>query len=512
MTDDRAEPLESAGKPWRDALIIIALSTLLRLALGAVVPLFPDEAYYWEWSRHLAGGYFDHPPAIAWLIAGGTTLLGDTPLGVRLLPIFAGSVAMLALVRASLHLAGSRAARYAALLLACLPLTGAGLILATPDAPLLAGIAWTLYAVIRAIDTPLRSGASTRWWIIAGLAIGAAMTSKFTGVFVPLALMIAFLVHAPLRARFREPGPWLAVAVASLAMIPVLTWNATHDWIAFRFQFRHGLGTSTRESWMTRELRLVGGQFAIVTPILLPLLVGATWRALRAPRDAPRFALAVVVAFCAAFFVYSATRRSVEPNWPALVWIPAIVLLASVRSGPRTAWERRAAWLVGVVTAILLVHVVHPVLPLPARRDQVSRAHGWDALGRSVDSARAASGTLHIAANRYQDAAKLAFHLPGHPPVVALNLVDRRNQYDLWPRFPDRANAGDDLLLLLEPPREGLPGPIRRLTGHFAVIDSGTLITLLRDGERVGSRRLWHLQNWAGTWPADSTDPLRRFP
>jgi hypothetical protein len=57
---------------------------LVRLLVAAGTPLFPDEAYYWEWSRRLAGGYFDHPPAVAWLIAGGTAIAGDTPLGVRL--------------------------------------------------------------------------------------------------------------------------------------------------------------------------------------------------------------------------------------------------------------------------------------------------------------------------------------------------------------------------------------------------------------------------------------------
>lgn len=85
---------------------ILGASTLLRLILGAVVPLFPDETYYWEWSRRLAGGYFDHPPMIAVLIAGGTALLGDTPLGVRLLPILAGTFAGYWLVRAACHLAG----------------------------------------------------------------------------------------------------------------------------------------------------------------------------------------------------------------------------------------------------------------------------------------------------------------------------------------------------------------------------------------------------------------------
>ena len=42
MTESRA---------WRHALTILAGPPLLRLAIGAIVPLFPDETYYWDWSR-----------------------------------------------------------------------------------------------------------------------------------------------------------------------------------------------------------------------------------------------------------------------------------------------------------------------------------------------------------------------------------------------------------------------------------------------------------------------------
>ena len=46
-----------------------------------------DEAYYWMWSKHLAGGYYDHPPMVAFVIRLGTLIAGDTELGVRLVSI-----------------------------------------------------------------------------------------------------------------------------------------------------------------------------------------------------------------------------------------------------------------------------------------------------------------------------------------------------------------------------------------------------------------------------------------
>src|SRR5258708_38120534 len=80
---------------WREALLITLAGTLVRLFFGMLLSPFPDETYYWDWSRHLAFGYYDHPPVIAWLIAAGNWLAGlfganASPLAIRLFPVIAG--------------------------------------------------------------------------------------------------------------------------------------------------------------------------------------------------------------------------------------------------------------------------------------------------------------------------------------------------------------------------------------------------------------------------------------
>jgi 4-amino-4-deoxy-L-arabinose transferase-like glycosyltransferase len=64
------------------AAVVVGL-VLLRLAAAAWTPLTFDEAYYWMWSKHLAGGYYDHPPMVAVVIRLGTMIAGDTEFGVR---------------------------------------------------------------------------------------------------------------------------------------------------------------------------------------------------------------------------------------------------------------------------------------------------------------------------------------------------------------------------------------------------------------------------------------------
>ena len=58
-----------------------------------------------------------------------------------------------------------------------MPLAAAGLVMATPDAPLLAAVAIGLWAVVHAIEHPRRSMAEIGWWCVAGVALGGGMVS-----------------------------------------------------------------------------------------------------------------------------------------------------------------------------------------------------------------------------------------------------------------------------------------------------------------------------------------------
>src|ERR1700722_193589 len=60
----------------------IALLAIQALVAGRLELTF-DEAYYTLWSRFLSFGYLDHPPMVALLIRGSTSLFGGSELGGR---------------------------------------------------------------------------------------------------------------------------------------------------------------------------------------------------------------------------------------------------------------------------------------------------------------------------------------------------------------------------------------------------------------------------------------------
>jgi len=505
-------PSRESPHSWGEVVAWVAGAAFLRGLLAVAVPLLPDETYYWEWSRRLEAGYFDHPPGVALLIRGGVELFGQTAAGVRAGPALAALVTHVAAVLCAWQLAGrgdagGEAARRAAILMALLPIATLGLVIATPDAVLFAMAMVAILAVERALASPLRSLPGFGWWVLAGVALGGAFVAKYTAVLLPMGLVIACLVHPALRRRFLDAGPWVASGIALALFAPVVVWNLFNNWVSFRFQLGHGFNAASRGNPLSRELEMLGGQAALATPILFALITLVVFAALRegwrTRTTAPltdvrvrRFALAVVAIVPLAFFAVSAWRRPVEANWPAMIYPGAVVLLAtSTGAVTRGVWWQRGLWLAGVLLAIVVLQAFTPVLPLAPRKDPIARAHGWRALADAVDVARRDAfldGTVDrwVAADRYQDASELAFHLPDQPTVFSLNLGGRTNHYDVWPNAWQRIRPGDGLVVAFDADAKG--DSLARVVGTwFKETKPGARVALQRNGREVSARRIW---------------------
>ena len=106
------------GQLTRNTALTVVTLVLVRLVAAAWTPLTFDEAYYWIWSKHLALGYYDHPPGAALVIRLGTMIAGDTELGVRLISILLALPMSFAVFRtAEILFGGKRIAANATILL-----------------------------------------------------------------------------------------------------------------------------------------------------------------------------------------------------------------------------------------------------------------------------------------------------------------------------------------------------------------------------------------------------------
>jgi hypothetical protein len=324
--------------------------------------------------------------------------------------------------------------------------------------------------------------------------------SKLLAALLPFGILLALLWRPDLRRRLAEPGPYLACLLAALIVVPTAVANHSAP---VAFQLHHGLGAS-HGSPLLRELDFIGGQAGIAGGILFVLLAIAVARSLRRSADPLRFVLAVVALATLAVFAVSSLRHRVEANWPLPAYIPAVLLLASTPGGRRwRRWVQAGITLGGGMVALAYLQMVTPVLPF--QEEMIRRGHGWDYLAQRVSILRGSTssvsgGRIWLAGNTYQDASKLAFQLPDHPRVFALNLRSRENQYSIWPGFPDLAHPGDDLVFVLSSRRD-LPVPIADLRPCFARVRVVDSTAPSAERPEVPTRRIWLLHDWLGSWP-----------
>src|SRR5258707_4640948 len=239
-------------------LTILAL-VVLRLIAAAFTPITFDEAYYWMWSKSLAGGYYDHPPMVAVVIRLGTLIAGDTELGVRLVSILLALPMSWAIYQAtSVLFGGRRVAATAAILLNVTLMAAVGTMIVTPDAPLLVASSFVLLALAKVLQTG--RGA---WWLAVGAAAGCALLSKYTALFFGPAILIWLIVVPKLRHWLISPWLYLGGLVAVLMFAPVIWWNADHHWVSFIKQIRRARIEDFRPVFFAE---LIPTQVAFATP------------------------------------------------------------------------------------------------------------------------------------------------------------------------------------------------------------------------------------------------------
>src|ERR1700761_6471488 len=200
----------------RDTAVTVLALVALRLVSATWTPLTFDEAYYWMWSKHLAFGYYDHPPGVALVIRAGTLIAGDTELGVRLVSVLLALPMSFAVYRTAVILfGGQRVAATATILLNVTLMAAVGTVRVTPDAPLLVASSFVLFFLAKVLE----SGRGA-WWLAVGAAVGLALVSKYTAMFFGPAILV-WLVSVPkLRRWFASPWPYLGGLVALAIFSP----------------------------------------------------------------------------------------------------------------------------------------------------------------------------------------------------------------------------------------------------------------------------------------------------
>src|SRR6201986_683195 len=433
------------------SLTILAL-VALRLVAAAWTPITFDEAYYWMWSKHLAGGFYDHPPMMAVVIRFGTMIAGDNELGVRLVSILLALPMSYAVYRtAEILFGGTRVASNAAIFLNLTMMAAVGTLIVTPDSPLLVASSFVLFFLAKLLE----SGRGV-WWLAVGVAVGCALLSKYTALFFGAAILIWLVVVPQQRRWLLSPWPYLGAVVAFALFAPVVVWNADHQWVSFLKQISGRVRMEDFRPVFIGEL--VPTQIAFATPFVFILGAMGLHALARYKVGAQSARVLVNATFwtITAYFVWHALHARVEANWFAPIY-PAFMIAAAV-AAHLVQWEGgfqrvvafclRWAAPTGIVMFALLIVQADTGWLTGYRRDATVRSVGvgWRELAGEIEALRKRTGATCVLGADYGTTSWLAFYLP--PGTCVAQQSQRIRWVNM--REPDAAQLAGPLLYVDE--------------------------------------------------------------
>jgi dolichol-phosphate mannosyltransferase len=454
-------PTMQAGK--NPALIAAGL-VLLRAVYLSFPDLFPEEAYYWNYAKHLALGYLDHPPMVAWLIHLGTAAFGDHEFGVRIFALLSSLAAAFFAYRLAALLYDRQTGAMAAMLMQVLPFFFMTGIIMTPDAPLTACWAGTLYFLASAVFERRASA-----WMGVGVCLGLGMLSKYTIALLGPATLIFLALDPASRGWFRRFAPYGGVLLAVGIFSPVIIWNWQHDWASFAFQSAGRVKEPHRFSLH----ELAGAILVLLTPLgayfAVRSLAGRPGPVAPNPdRDDSRrrlFAQVFTLAPLAVFAAFSLVHR-VKLNWTGPLWLTVVPLIAAQLTALSTRRPDRPAlrlgWNLTVAVCALAYFALLQQLAfgIPGLRYSSNidlLPVGWSELGREVDVQedalrRASKAPVRVVGmDRNFIASEAAFY-DAEPAKAAFETIgahlfgDPSLMYEYW--FPAKEQDGATLLLV----------------------------------------------------------------
>jgi len=488
------------------------------------LPIVPDEAYYWAWSRNLDLAYYDQGPGIAYYIRLFTELFGHTQLALKLAATVAAFLATL-FILLTVRLLEKRTLVlwWVLILMTFIPGFFGGSVVIMHDSLLLLAWCASLYAVTRFLL--FRTASSL---LALFLATGIGLTAKHTMVFLALSWIVLLLYQRRAFLDFlKRPAAYLGLALCLLFVLPMLAWNFANGWASIEaITHLRSSGGRFAEGAVSEFL---GGQLLMFSPgFVLALGTAAIFKLRKGNRQrffsrdfyasddlsARRLLvlqfLALTVALPGTFFLFMSLGRTVQPNWVFPAYPGAILLLALYNpAGGKERVSNRVFLSLGLFFSVAFASVMlfaESLEKIAGKRINsyyipALRYAGYKETVLEVEAERMRRDPEAVlVANRYQDAAVASWYLPDKRFVPSLNIM-QKNQYSFWPG--------------LEPDQDALIFAIQENTCEKATIFFSPLLEdifekadifeykekdVILDGRVAKRYQLYYAENYEKAW------------
>jgi hypothetical protein len=339
----------------KSVYILAAVAVFVHFLFNRQYGYFRDELYYAACGEHLAWGYVDHAPLVAFASAFTRTLFGDSLSALRLLPALSAAPKVILAGWMARELGGHKFSQFFAALLVLLApiyLTFDNFFSMNAFEP----VFWMASAsiIIRIIN-----GGSPRLWLLFGVVAGIGLLNKHSMLFFGSGLAVGLLL-TPARKQFARIEIWLGVLIAFLIFLPNLLWEIHNGYPTIAL-----LHTVIGSKYTTvAPLSFIGEQFLLVNPLAAPVWLAGLWFVL-ADKGGRKYAF-LGIAYVVVLLEMLALHGKIYYLAPAYI----MLLAAGAVAWEQQVFSRAKGWLKPailtplVISGIVAAPLAMPILPV----------------------------------------------------------------------------------------------------------------------------------------------------
>jgi len=507
--------------------IIIIITYILKFIYSLNVGLLPDEAYYWEWSRHLDFSYYDQGPGVALYIKLFTLIFGDTQLALRTASNVASLVTTIFVFKISDILEFSKIQKiYLFLFIIFIPAFFAGGFLVMHDSPFLLSWSGALYFTVKYLKDRKNFLLYPLF-----LFLGLGALSKHTMVFYVFSLVIWILLSPKEFSIFKNFHFYFGILITFFIISPVLYWNLNHNWDNIdAIANLRSAGSINVKKFNTGSMII--GQIFSISPLFYLLIIFIFIRYFFTEISRTSFihylksilyiedTKSIILKFLLInsiilplFFLVMSIFRVIQANWLYASYLPIALLLIFHLNFKN--YENKL-FLEGLMIALILD--LFSVFSIPISKTLNLSIDPYYILGtRNLGFQEIADEVSQIQkekypdskiiTNRYQDAAILSWYLPEKPFINSVNIL-QKNQYNYWYDM----EYGKDYILVYIQEKTCAKSfiffqPI--LVKTFEKIEQFPEKDIYVDGYLVKRMQIWYLKNYQKNWAEDISNLLQ---
>ena len=420
------------------SLIIIVLTFILLRVFAIIstpLELSADEAQYWLWSKKLNWGYFSKPPMIAWLIHISNNIFGDYDYSIRILAPVIHGINALVIFRLSQEINDNYLAHFlSSLIWLTLPIVGVGSFLMSTDTPLM--LIWTtsLLVIVKAYNSN-----NLFLWNLAGLIAGLALYAKYAALYLPLGLIIFYIINFQNEQNIKLRGLFLFLMNFIIVSLPNVIWNYFNNFQTINHLSSNAVIDAPSYS-LFGTLTFLIAQIAILGPLLLIVFVLTAYN-IKKLNKLSIFLLYFIFPVYILMFIQGFFSEA-NANWAASA-LPAITILCGYFLSKRIKFAVLTILSnLLICIFILIVSFNGNLIFLDVKSDPLRKLKGWSILSEDLKDTISKEKSDVVLVDRRGIAAELIYYLRNENIKIRVPESSKSpsNHYQLHYPLTDKEN------------------------------------------------------------------------